>query len=91
MLKIEIFKDDVKLETRVVPSKDGKPPRTFYEQDAYVHLSGRFPTEMKLQIKEGQPPYEAGFYTLLGSSFIVNNFGSLELRKFGQIIAPLST
>lgn len=89
MLKIEVFKDDVKIASRTMPGKDGKPPRTIHEQDAYAHLSGRFPTQMKLQLEEGQPPYEAGIYTLHSSSFVVNNFGSLELKRFGQIIQPV--
>lgn len=89
MLKIEIFEDDVKVNSRTMPGKDGKPPRIIREQDAYAHLSGRFPTLMKLQIDEGQPPYAAGIYTVHSSSFIVNNFGGLELKRFGQVIEPL--
>lgn len=90
MFKIEIFQDDVKLDARTVPSKEGKPPRTFYEQAAYAHLSGRFPTQMKLQVEEGQQPYPAGFYTLHGSSFNVNNYGGLELKRFGQLIVAIN-
>ncbi|WP_087016516.1 single-stranded DNA-binding protein [Thaumasiovibrio subtropicus] len=89
MLKIEIFQDDVKINTRISPGKEGKPPRTIREQDAYAHISGRFPTLMKLQVEEGQPPYEAGVYTVHSSSFVVNNFGALELKRFGQMIEPL--
>ena len=89
MLKIEVFKEDVKIDTRTMPPKDGKPGRIIYEQDAYAHLSGRFPTQMKLQLKEGQPAYDSGFYTLHSTSFVVNNFGNLELKRFGQMIAPL--
>ena len=89
MLKIEVFKEDVLITPRTMPGKDGKPPRTIYEQDAYVHLQGRFPTLTKVQLEEGQPPYEAGFYTFHSSSYIVNNFGSVELKKYGKIITPL--
>lgn len=89
MLKIEIFADDVKIASRTMPGKDGKPPRNIYEQDAYAYLSGRFPTLMKLQLEEGQPPYVAGNYTVHSSSFVVNNYGSLELKRFGQMIQPL--
>lgn len=89
MLKIEIFEDDVKVNARTMPGKDGKPPRTIYEQDAYAHLSGRFPTQMKIQIEEGQPAYAAGLYTIHSSSFVINNFGGLELKRFGQMIEPL--
>ncbi|WP_064604185.1 single-stranded DNA-binding protein [Photobacterium sp. J15] len=89
MLKIEVFQDDVKTNVRTMPGKDGKPPRTIYEQEAYAHIGGRFPTLMKLQLEEGQPPYAAGEYTVHSSSFIVNNFGGLELKRFGQVIEPL--
>jgi len=89
MLKIEIFADDVKIAYRTMPGKDGKPPRNIYEQDAYAYLSGRFPTLMKLQLEEGQPPHVAGNYTVHSSSFVVNNYGSLELKRFGQMIQPL--
>lgn len=89
MLTIEVFEDDVKTNNRTMPGKDGKPPRTIHEQDAYAYLGGKFPTLMKLQIEEGQPPYVAGKYTVHSSSFIVNNFGSLELKRFGLMIQPL--
>lgn len=89
MLKIEVFKEDVKTTSRTMPGKDGKPPRTIYEQDAYVYLQGRFPTLTKIQLEEGQPPYEAGFYTFHSSSYVVNNFGAVELKRYGKIITPL--
>lgn len=70
-------------------SADGKPSRTIYEQDAYVFLEGRFPTLTKVQLDEGQEPYEAGLYTFHSSSYVVNNFNSVELKKYGKIIVPL--
>lgn len=88
MLKIEIFQEDAKVHTRTIPPKDGKPGRTLHEQVAYVHLGGKFPVQMKLQIDEGVP-YSAGTYTVDSSSFMVNNFGGLELRRFGMKIVPL--
>ena len=89
MLKIEVFKEDVKTASRVMPGRDGKPSRTIYEQDAYVFLEGRFPTLTKVQLDEGQEPYEAGLYTFHSSSYVVNNFNSVELKKYGKIIVPL--
>ena len=89
MLKIEVFKEDVKLVSRVMPGKDGKPSRTIYEQDAYVYLEGRFPTLIKLQLDEGQPPYDVGFYTFNSTSYTVNNYGGVELKKYGKVIEPL--
>jgi hypothetical protein len=90
MLKIEVFKEDVKSTPRTMPGKDGKPPRTIYEQDAYVYLEGRFPTLTKVQLDEGQPPYETGIYTFHSSSYVVNNFGGVELKRFGKIITPMN-
>lgn len=89
MLKIEIFPEDVKTTTRTIKGKDGKPDRSLHEQEAYAYLGGKFPTLMKLSIEEGQHPYVAGIYTVHSSSFIVNNFGSLELKRFGMLIEPV--
>lgn len=89
MPKIEIFAEDVKTTPRIMPGKEGKPPRTIYEQDAYIYCEGKFPTLMKLALDEGQPPYAAGFYTFHSSSYIVNSFGNAELKKYGKVITPL--
>ncbi|SKA16863.1 helix-destabilizing protein [Vibrio cincinnatiensis] len=89
MLKIEIFPENVKFEIRTFPAKEDKPARTIYEQVAYAYLGGKFPVEMKLQLEEGQPPYVAGFYTLHSSSFVVNKYGALELKRYGMLIEPL--
>ncbi len=89
MLEIEVFKEDEKSLTRTIPGKDGKPPRTLYEQTAYAYLGGKFPVEMKLSLDEGQPPYAPGRYTLHCSSFLVNGYGNLELKKYGQVITPV--
>jgi len=45
--------------------------------------------KMKLSLDKDQPAYVAGEYTLHSSSFTVNNFGSLELKRFGMIIELL--
>ncbi|EKO3715684.1 hypothetical protein P0F05_003394 [Vibrio metschnikovii] len=89
MLKIEIFPEDVNVHTRTTKPKDDKPGRDIYEQEAYAHISGKFPVQMKLQLEKGQQPYPAGLYTPSSSSYIINNFGSLELKRYGQIIEPL--
>ncbi|NOJ25721.1 single-stranded DNA-binding protein [Vibrio coralliilyticus] len=89
MLKIEIFQEDERLITRTIPGKEGKAPRTIYEQTAYAYLGGKFPVEMKLSLDEGQPAYAAGNYTVHSSSYAVNNFGGLELKRFGMLISPL--
>lgn len=88
MIKIEIFKEDERVETRTSRAKDDKPSRAFYEQDAYAYLGGKFPTLIKLSLEQDQPPHAAGIYTLDSSSYLVNNFGALELKRFGQLIRP---
>lgn len=90
-LKIEVFKENEHIETRTIPSKDDKPARKIYEQIAYAYLGGKFPVEMKLQLEENQVPYAAGLYTIHPSSFVINQFGSLELKRFGLIIESINT
>lgn len=90
MLKIEIFPENQHIETRIIPAKDDKPSRNIYEQIAYAHLGGKFPVEMKLQLEQGQPAYTSGLYTIHPSSFSINQFGSLELKRFGLLIEPIN-
>ncbi|MCZ4372510.1 hypothetical protein O4H50_11960 [Vibrio diazotrophicus] len=80
---------NVRVETRSISSKDDKPGRTIYEQIAYAHLGGKFPIEMKLTLEKDQEPYSAGTYTPHSSSYVVNNFGGLELKRFGMLIESL--
>ena len=89
MLQIEVFPENVALITRTLPPKDGKPGRSFNEQIAYAHLGGKFPVEMKLSVKDGQLPYAAGTYSVDASSFAINNYGGLELKRFGLTIKPI--
>lgn len=90
MLKIEIFPENAHIETRTIPGKDDQPGREIYEQIAYAHLGGKFPVEMKLQLEKGQPAYVAGQYAIHPSSFAVNKYGSLELKRFGFLIEPIN-
>ena len=89
MLKIEIFKEDVNVDTRTTKPKDDKPGRKIFEQSAYVYLGDKFPVKMKLFLDDGQKPFDEGLYTLCESSFLVNAYGGLELRKFGIEIKPM--
>lgn len=84
-----MFPENVNIQTRTIPGKEGKPGRTIYEQIAYAYLGGKFPVEMKLSLEEKQPAYVAGEYTVHSSSFTVNNYGGLELKRFGLTIEPL--
>ncbi|MEH0691042.1 hypothetical protein H4F17_18600 [Vibrio cholerae] len=90
MLKIEIFPENAQIESRIIPAKEDKPSRTMYEQIAYAHLGGKFPVEMKLQLEQGQPAYVAGQYAIHPSSFVINQYGALELKRFGFLIVPIN-
>ena len=57
--------------------------RVIYEQTAYAYLGGKFPVEMKVSLEKDETAYQAGVYTVDNSSYIVNNFGKLELKKYG--------
>ncbi|MFB2718789.1 single-stranded DNA-binding protein [Shewanella xiamenensis] len=89
MFKIEVFQEDVTVSARNMPLKDGKPGRTIYEQIAYAHLGGKFPVQMKLQVESPANVYPAGEYQIDSSSFVINNFGGLELKRFGLKIIPI--
>lgn len=89
MLQIEVFPEDTVLIERSIKANGDKPAKTFYEQVAYAYLGGKFPVQIKLPMESGQEPYAAGLYTPHSSSYVVNNFGGLELKRFGQIIQPL--
>lgn len=82
MLKIEIFPENETIDVRTIPSKDDKPSRTIFEQVAYAHLGGKFPVEMKIPLNKDDKPYEQGIYTLDHSSYTINNYGGLELKRF---------
>ncbi|MGP1782730.1 single-stranded DNA-binding protein [Shewanella frigidimarina] len=90
MLKIEVFPEDINVITRTMQPKDDKPGRTFYEQIAYAYLGGKFPVQMKLQVENPASAYQAGEYQVDASSFIINNYGGLELKRFGLTIKPMS-
>ncbi|GGI93582.1 single-stranded DNA-binding protein [Shewanella gelidii] len=89
MLIIEVFPEHLGVKSRSMPGKDGKPGRAIHEQIAYAYLGGKFPVEMKLQVESPADAYPAGKYQIDSSSFIVNNFGGLELKRFGLTISPV--
>ena len=89
MLKVEIFPEHEQIETRTIPGKEDKPSRTIYEQIAYAYLGGKFPVEMKLSLEKDESPYKVGIYTVDSSSFTVNNYGKLELKKYGMKLTQM--
>jgi hypothetical protein len=90
MFKIEVFQEDVNVTGRNMQPKDGKPGRTIYEQIAYAYLGGKFPVQMKIQVSDPSQPYTAGEYEIDSSSYVVNNFGGLELKRFGLKITRIT-
>lgn len=73
---------------RTFPAKGDKPARTVYEQNAYVHMGGLFPVEIKLTHSDHNDAYAIGKYELSPSSFKVNQYGQLELDRFGMALLP---
>ncbi|WP_187377632.1 single-stranded DNA-binding protein [Vibrio mimicus] len=63
MLKIEVFKDNKRVETRAIKGKEDKTSRVIYEQTAYVYLGGKFPVEMKIGLDEGCYHIQSGLYS----------------------------
>ncbi|QBF81321.1 hypothetical protein EXU30_00385 [Shewanella maritima] len=89
MLTIEVFQEDVNVTSRKLPPKDGNEGRVFYEQTAYAHLGDKFPVKMTLQVDGPAAVYPAGKYEISEKSFVINNFGGLELKRFGLVINKL--
>ncbi|EGR1577848.1 single-stranded DNA-binding protein [Vibrio parahaemolyticus] len=72
-----------------IPGKDDKASRTIYEQIAYAYLGGKFPVEMKLSLEKDESMYRAGTYTVDRSSFVINSYGKLELKKYGMKLTQM--
>ena len=73
---------------RTFPAKGDKPARTVFEQKAYAHLGGVFPVEFKITHDDHNKAYKVGVYQLAPSSFKVNQYGQLELDRFGLALVP---
>ncbi len=80
-LIVEIFEDNVSIDTRTIPPKGDRGEMKLYSQVAFAHLGGRFPVEFSLSLEEGQTPYPAGRYVLHASSFKVGQYGRLEFER----------
>ncbi|WP_419721211.1 single-stranded DNA-binding protein, partial [Pectobacterium versatile] len=44
-------------------------------------LGGDYPELIKINLEEGQPAYQAGFYTLHSSSFRVGSYNQLQIGR----------
>ena len=92
MLIIEITKEDVMTETRIIPARgEGQQPRTVYDQPCLFHMGGRSQLESKLSHDHPDLKLEEGLYVLNGSSYKLNDYGAPELkRSYQQSLMPLS-
>ncbi|MGR5413063.1 single-stranded DNA-binding protein [Vibrio astriarenae] len=90
MLKIEIFPENETVDVRTIPAKEDKPSRKIFEQIAYAYLGGKFPVEMKISLNQGDEAYPQGIYTVDQSSYLVNNFGGIELKRYGLKLIPMN-
>lgn len=75
-------------EPRTFRAKDDKPPRTVYEQKAYANMGGVFPVEFKITHDDHNNAYPIGKYQLAPSSYKVNQYGQLELDRYGMKLIP---
>ncbi len=87
-MKIEIF--DSHVEQRQVGGRDGHPPRIFYDQEAYAHLGGRFPSQFRLSHREFKNIYKPGQYKLAASSYRIGRYGDIELNPYELKLVPLN-
>ncbi|NOH73426.1 hypothetical protein F0225_19130 [Vibrio pectenicida] len=91
MLVIEVAPEDVKTETRIIPASGERPPRTVHDQTVLFRLGGRSIIESRLSHDSPDLKLAAGIYTLDGSSYQINNYGGVELKKgYLQTIIPLA-
>ncbi len=84
MLKISVLTTETSV--RSGKNKSGNEYR-MVSQPIWVHLSGKpFPTESKVLLQDGQPPYPQGDYTLHDTSYVVGQYDRLELNP---VLIPL--
>lgn len=44
---------------------------------------------MKLSLEKDESAYRTGTYTVDSSSFVINSYGKLELKKYGMKLTPM--
>ncbi|MDO9449342.1 MAG: single-stranded DNA-binding protein [Rugosibacter sp.] len=90
-IKIEVSSAEV-LTKSGIAAKTGKP-YTIREQEAYAHTVSqdgtpqKYPSRIKVMLKDNQQPYAPGFYTIAPESFFVDRFDSLDI---GLILRPIN-
>ncbi len=86
-LKITVF--EVKLTDRTFPAKGDRPARTVFKQEAFAHRGGRFPEEFQITLESAADALPVGEYTLAPQSFVINQYGDLELSRYDKKFIPL--
>ncbi len=73
---------------KTFPAKGDKPANTVYEQRAYVHLGGAFPTQIIITLDDHNDAYPVGKYIIDPSSYAVSRYGQLEINRFAFKLKP---
>lgn len=78
-MKIEIT--DGEVTERTVSHEKGS--FTVREQEGFLFMTddAKYPTRFTLQVSEGSDGWKPGLYELAPSSFFVNRFGQLTLKR----------
>jgi len=83
MIKVEIESAEIKTKSGV-SARTGKP-YSMREQRGYAYCTdkdgkpNRHPNALCITLRDDQPPYAPGFYTLSPSSFYTNKYDQLEV------------
>jgi hypothetical protein len=80
MLKIEV--------TGTNTTKKSAKGNDYVVQEAYIQLpTHKYPVKIEVFAPKGQPPYAAGEYTLAPESFLVGDYGRIEVKPVLAAIA----
>lgn len=91
MIKIEIESAEVKTKSGIA-AKTGKP-YSMREQNGWAYLMGRdgkplrHPVQFCLTLRDDQPPYPPGNYTLSSASLYTNKFDQFEVSP---VLVPVA-
>ena len=83
MLKISIIDGHHQPQSR--PTKSGMR----HYQEAYAHMSGVYPQQIEIPLKNPSEAKPVGDYTLDLSSFQVGRYKNLELNPFELQLVPI--
>lgn len=79
-MKIEIIKGHEQANSRT----NNDTGKVSWSQDAYIHLGGAFPQKFTIPLESAAHAYPVGHYTLSLESFKVNQYGGLEINRWGM-------